>query len=76
MFNFIGTLFHAEWSATASVELGFYMDARKDAALFVAGPNGPGDFSYVDRIHTLPDWSTFGFRLALVPDVTDEETFP
>jgi hypothetical protein len=74
MFNFIGTLFHAEWSATASVELGFYIDPRKDAELFVAGPNGPGDFSYVDRIHMLPDWSTFGFRLALVPDVTDEGT--
>jgi len=37
--------------------------------------NGPGDVSYVDRIDTHPDWSTFGFRLALVPDVTGEETF-
>jgi hypothetical protein len=76
MFNFIGTLFHPEWSATSSLELGFYMDARKDAELFVVGPNRPGDFSYVDRIETHPDWSPFGFRLALVPDVTGEETFP
>jgi hypothetical protein len=75
IFNFIGTLFHPEWSATSSLELSFYMDARKDAALFVVGPNGPGDFSYVDRIETRPDWSMFGFRLALVPDVTGEETF-
>lgn len=74
IFNFIGTLFHAEWSATSSLELGFYMDARKDAALFVVGPDGPGDFSYVDRIETHPDWSSFGFRLALVPNVTGEET--
>jgi hypothetical protein len=74
-FNFIGTLFHAEWSATSSLELGFYIDARKNAELFVVGPNGPGDVSYVDRIDTHPDWSTFGFRLALVPDVTGEETF-
>ena len=74
VFNFIGTLFHTEWSATSSLELGFYMDARKDAELFVVGPNGPSDFSYVDRIETHPDWSMFGFRLALVPDVTGEET--
>jgi hypothetical protein len=40
----------------------------------VVGPNGPSDFSYVDRIETHPDWSMFGFRLALVPDVTGEET--
>jgi len=50
------------------------LDARKDAELFVIGPNGPSDFSYVDRIETHPDWSTFGFRLALVPDVTGEDT--
>jgi hypothetical protein len=71
--------FNLEWHiipATSSLELGFYMDARKDAELFVVGPNRPGDFSYVDPIETHPDWSPFGFRLALVPDVTGEETFP
>jgi hypothetical protein len=75
IFNFIGTLFHPEWGATSSLELSFYMDARKDAELFVVGPNGPGDFSYVDRIETHPDWSMFGFRLTPVPDMTGEETF-
>ena len=72
--HFIGTL-SPRVGATSSLELSFYMDARKDAELFVVGPNGPGDFSYVDRIETHPDWSMFGFRLALVPDMTGEETF-
>ena len=74
IFNFIGTL-SPRVGATSSLELSFYMDARKDAELFVVGPNGPSDFSYVDRIETHPDWSMFGFRLALVPDMTGEETF-
>jgi hypothetical protein len=76
IFNLIGTVFHAEWSATSSLELGFYIDAHNNAECFMVGSNGPGDFGYVDRIGTPPDWSTLGFRLALVPDVPVEERFP
>jgi len=76
IFNLIGTVFHAEWGATSSLEVGFYMDAHNNAECFMVGSNGPGDFGYVDRIGTPPDWSTLGFRLALVPDVPVEARFP
>lgn len=69
IFNLIGTIFHPEWSATPSLELGFYRDERGNASCFAVGPNAPGDFSYIDVIEG-EEWSLTGFRLALLPDQT------
>ncbi|MGE3341829.1 MAG: hypothetical protein AB7L71_00220 [Vicinamibacterales bacterium] len=68
VFNLIGTLFHPEWSRTASLELGFYRDGHGNAQCFSVGPNGPEDFSFVRLIETEGEWTHLGFRLALVPE--------
>lgn len=68
VFNLVGTIFHPEWSATASLELGFYRDAHGNAQCFAVGPNGPNDYSYVHQVETDSEWPLLGFRLALVPD--------
>ena len=67
-FNLIGTVFHPEWSQTASLELGFYRDAHGNAQCFSVGPSGPNDFSFVRLIETEGEWVHLGFRLALVPE--------
>ncbi len=66
--NLVGTLFHAEWSETEALELGFYRDDHGNAKCYAVGSNGPGDFSYIHEIETNSDWTLLGFRLALVPD--------
>lgn len=68
IFNLIGTIFHPEWSATESLELGFYRDEKGNAHCFAVGSNAPGDYSYLQRIETDSDWTYLGFRLALVPE--------
>lgn len=68
VFNLVGTVFHPEWSETASLELGFYRDAQGNATCFAVGSNAPGDFSYISEIEGEGDWSLAGFRLALVPE--------
>jgi hypothetical protein len=67
IFNLIGTLFHPEWSETATLELGFYRDEQGNATCFATGPNAPGDFSFVSVIEG-EDWSLAGFRVAIVPE--------
>lgn len=67
IFNFIGTIFHPEWSDTESLELGFYRDDRGNAKCFAVGSNAPGDFSYFYEIGVDSDWGHLGFRTALVP---------
>ncbi len=67
VFNFIGTIFHREWSATESLELGFYSDESNNAKCYAVGSNAPGDFSYIHEIETESDWELLGFRTALVP---------
>jgi hypothetical protein len=68
VFNLIGTLFHPEWSATETLELGFYRDEKGNAHCFAVGSNAPGDYSFLQRIETDSDWTYLGFRLALVPE--------
>jgi hypothetical protein len=68
VFNFIGTIFHPEWSDTETLELGFYRDERGNAICFAVGCNGPRDFSYVNEIELETDWTLLGFRTALVPE--------
>jgi hypothetical protein len=68
VFNLVGTVFHPEWSATETLELGFYRDAQGNATCFAVGSNAPTDFSYITEIAGEGDWSLTGFRLALVPD--------
>jgi hypothetical protein len=68
VFNLVGAIFHPEWSATASLELGFYRDPHGNAQCFAVGPNGPNDYSYVHQVETDSEWPLLGFRLALVPD--------
>ena len=70
IFNLVGTIFHPEWSATESLELGFYRDERGNATCFAVGANSPGDFSFVDIIEGEDEWALTGFRLALLPDST------
>ena len=67
IFNLVGTIFHPEWSATESLELGFYSDAEGTASCYAVGSNAPGDFSYIRGIETDSDWTLLGFRTALVP---------
>jgi hypothetical protein len=67
VFNLVGTIFHPEWSATETLELGFYRDAQGNATCFAVGSNAPDDFSYVTEIAGEGDWSLAGFRLALIP---------
>lgn len=68
VFNLVGTLFHPEWSATESLELGFYRDEKGNATCYAVGSNEPGDYSYIQRIETESDWTYLGFRIALVPE--------
>ena len=68
VFNLVGTLFHPEWSATETLELGFYRDPAGNATCYAVGPNAPGDFSYVREVEGEDEWSLLGFRVALVPE--------
>ncbi|HEX8072469.1 MAG TPA: hypothetical protein VF546_21155 [Pyrinomonadaceae bacterium] len=67
VFNLVGTLFHPEWSETATLELGFYRDDQGNATCFAVGPNAPGDLSFVNVVEG-EDWSLTGFRVAVVPE--------
>jgi hypothetical protein len=66
--NLVGTIFHPEWSATETLELGFYRDAAGNATCYAVGSNGPGDFSYISEVEGESEWSLLGFRVALVPE--------
>jgi hypothetical protein len=68
VFNFVGLIFHQEWSETESLELGFYRDDAGNATCFAVGCNGPGDFSYIRIVAGEAEWTMLGFRLALVPE--------
>jgi hypothetical protein len=68
VFNLVGTIFHAEWSETESLELGFYRDEAGNATCYGVGSNAPGDFSYISEVELETDWTLLGFRLALVPE--------
>lgn len=68
VFNFIGNVFHKEWSETESLELGFYRDEHGNAKCYSVGSNAPGDFSYIHEVETSADWTLLGFRTALVPE--------
>lgn len=68
IFNFIGLLFHPEWSDTETLELGFYRDAEGNATCYAVGPNAPGDFSYINEVELETDWTLLGFRTVLVPE--------
>jgi hypothetical protein len=68
IFNLIGNVFHQEWSATESQELGAYRDEHGNARCYATGCNAPNDFSYVRSIETNSDWTYLGFRIVLVPD--------
>ena len=68
IFNLIGSVFHKEWSATESLELGFYRDEHGNAKCYAVGSNAPDDFSYIHEIETTSDWALLGFRCALVPE--------
>jgi hypothetical protein len=68
VFNFIGNLFHPEWSETETLELGFYRDDHGNARCYAVGSNRPGDFSYIHEIESNSDWTVLGFRVVLVPE--------
>ncbi len=68
VFNFVGAIFHPEWSKTESLELGFYRDENNNAKCYAVGSNAPDDFSYIHEIETESDWALLGFRTALVPE--------
>lgn len=68
VFNLIGNVFHKEWSATETLELGFYRDENGNAKCYAVGSNAPNDFSYIHEIETSSDWTLLGFRTALVPE--------
>lgn len=68
VFNLVGTIFHPEWSATETLELGFYRDGQGNATCYAVGANAPGDFSFFNVVEGEADWSLMGFRLALVPE--------
>jgi hypothetical protein len=68
VFNLVGTVFHPEWSATETLELGFYRDAQGNATCFAVGSSAPGDFSYITIVEGEDEWSLTGFRIALVPE--------
>jgi hypothetical protein len=68
IFNLIGNVFHREWSANQSLELGAYRDEQGNARCYAVGCNAPDDFSYVRSIETNSDWTYLGFRIVLVPD--------
>ncbi len=66
--NLVGTIFHPEWSATETLELGFYRDEQGNATCYAVGSNAPGDFSYLSEVAGEGEWSLLGFRVALVPE--------
>ncbi len=66
IFNLIGNVFHPEWSATESLELGFYRDENGNAKCYAVGSNAPNDFSYINEVEVEADWTLLGFRTALV----------
>jgi hypothetical protein len=68
VFNLVGTLFHPEWSATETLELGFYRDDQGNATCYAVGSNAPNDFSHINEVEGEAEWSLMGFRLALVPE--------
>ena len=68
VFNLIGTIFHPEWSETATLELGFYRDESGNATCYAVGANALRDFSYINEVEGEAEWSLMGFRLALVPE--------
>jgi hypothetical protein len=68
VFNLVGTIFHAEWSDTETLELGFYRDSNGNATCYAVGSNAPADFSYISEVEGDAEWSLMGFRLALVPE--------
>lgn len=68
VFNLTGTLFHAEWSETETLELGFYRDREGNATCYAVGANALKDFSYINEVEGEGEWSLIGFRLALVPE--------
>ena len=68
VFNLVGAIFHPEWSATETLELGFYRDEHGNATCYAVGSNAPGDFSYINEVEGDAEWSLMGFRIALVPE--------
>ncbi len=68
VFNLIGSVFHREWSATESLELGFYRDQAGNAKCYAVGSNAPDDFSFIREVETNADWTFLGFRTVLVPE--------
>jgi hypothetical protein len=68
VFNFVGTLFHPEWSETETLELGFYRDDAGNATCYAVGSCGPGDFSFITEVEGEDEWARAGFRVALVPE--------
>jgi len=68
IFNLVGNVFHREWSATESLELGFYRDAHGNAKCYAVGSNAPDDFSFIREVETNADWTFLGFRTALVSE--------
>jgi hypothetical protein len=67
LWNFIGTIFHPEWSQTQPLEMGFYRDEGGNALCYALGSNQPGDYSYIRRLEQNANWSLMGFRTALLP---------
>lgn len=67
VFNLVGTIFHPEWSATETLELGFYRDEHENATCYAVGSSAPGDYSYIRAIEVSSDWTLLGFRVALLP---------
>lgn len=67
VFNLVGTIFHPEWSATETLELGFYRDDHGNATCYAVGSSAPGDFSFIRAIEVSSDWTLLGFRVALLP---------
>ncbi len=68
VFNLVGNVFHREWSATESLELGFYRDQAGNAKCYAVGSNAPDDFSFIREVETNADWTFLGFRTVLVPE--------
>jgi hypothetical protein len=67
LWNFVGTIFHLEWSQTQSLEMGFYRDDGGNAHCYALGSSQPGDYSYIRRLEQNANWSLLGFRTALLP---------
>ena len=68
VFNLVGTIFHPDWSATETLEMGFYRDEQGNATCYAVGSNRAGDFSFIGEVEGEAEWSLMGFRVALVPE--------